>query len=879
MKTDERRVIRLSEYAPYPFRVESLDLAFDLDPARTRVHSRLRLTRTGEAGADLVLDGEDLTLVSVTLDGAPLAADRYMVEDGALTVQGVPDAFTLEVVTEIVPAENTKLEGLYVSDGMFCTQCEAEGFRRITYFPDRPDVMTRYTVALRADKAACPVLLSNGNRIEEGELEGGRHFAVWEDPFNKPSYLFALVAGDLERVHDSFRTRSGRDIELNIWVEHGNGRRCAFAMESLKKAMKWDEDVYGLEYDLDLFNVVAVSAFNMGAMENKSLNIFNAKAILADPETATDTEFEYIESVVAHEYFHNWTGNRITCRDWFQLSLKEGLTVFRDQQFSADMRSAPVERINQVRSLRGRQFPEDGGPLAHPVRPDSYIEINNFYTATVYDKGAEVIRMMHRLLGAEGYRKGIDLYVERHDGTAATCDDFVAAMEDANGRDLSQFNRWYSQAGTPQLSVRDAFANGVYTLTIGQHTDPTPGQPDKHPLHMPLEIGLLDRDGRSLPVRLDGDSRDDAAEGRVLELREAEQTFRFIGLAEKPVPSLNRGFTAPVRLVETPHDDAGRALLMAHDPDTFARWEAGQQYAVALLLKAIAASAEGSNEGPDTAAFVAAIGQSAADDALDPAFRAQVLTLPSEDFLAEQMAVIDVAGIHAARESLRRDIASAHGDLFRGLRDAHRAAANPFAPTAEGAGHRALANAALSYLGLDPANAALAWDQYRTADNMTDAMAALRVLNDLDVPERAEALEHFHDRFRDDPLVLDKWFSLQAMSQRPDTLARVRDLMSHPAFSMRNPNRVRALVGVFANANPVRFHAEDGSGYAFLVDRVLELNSINPQIGARLLQPMGRWRRMDGVRKDRMKAELDRVLAAPDLARDVYEIASKARAE
>ncbi|GAA0568668.1 aminopeptidase N [Caenispirillum bisanense] len=875
MKTDERRVIRLSEYAPYPFRVDSLDLVFDLDPAKTRVHSTLALTRSGHAD-DLVLDGDDLTLVSVSLDGKELPADRYSTDGGSLTVRDVPDRLTLEVVTEIAPADNTKLEGLYVSDGMFCTQCEAEGFRRITYFPDRPDVMTRYKVTLRADKAAYPVLLSNGNRVDQGKLKDGRHYAVWEDPFNKPSYLFALVAGDLERVHDTFRTRSGRDIELNIWVEHGNGPRCAFAMQSLKKAMTWDEEVYGLEYDLDLFNVVAVSAFNMGAMENKSLNIFNAKAILADPDTATDAEYEYIEAVVAHEYFHNWTGNRITCRDWFQLSLKEGLTVFRDQQFSADMRSAPVERINQVRTLRARQFPEDGGPLAHPVRPDSYIEINNFYTATVYDKGAEVIRMMHRLLGADGYRKGIDLYVARHDGTAATCDDFVAAMQDANRRDLLQFKRWYSQAGTPQVEVSDHFADGVYSLTIRQHTDPTPGQPDKQPLHMPFEIGLLGRDGASLPVRLEGEVA--YTDSRVLELREAEHTFRFVGLPEKPVPSLNRGFTAPIRL-KTAHSAADRALLMAHDPDTFARWEAGQQYATDLLLAAVAARADGSNSAPDTAEFVAALGQCAADDSLDPAFRAQVLALPSEDYLAEQMAVIDVEGIHAAREALRRDIAAAHGDLFRSLRDTHRAAAGPFAPTAEGAGHRALANAALAYLGLDPANADLAAEQYRTADNMTDAMAALRVLNDLEVPQRVATLEHFHDRFKDDPLVLDKWFSLQALSQRPDVLDRLRELLAHPAFSMRNPNRVRALIGAFANSNPIGFHAADGRGYAFLVDRVLELNTLNPLIGARLLQPMGRWRRMDDTRKALMKQELDRVLAAPDLARDIYEIASKARAE
>ncbi|EKV31341.1 Membrane alanine aminopeptidase N [Caenispirillum salinarum AK4] len=877
MKTDTPRVIRLSEYAPYPFTVESLDLAFDLDPKATRVESTLKLSRTGDSGAALELDGEDLRLVSVAIDGEALAEDRYEATDSGLRIAKVPDAFTLTITTEIAPEDNTKLEGLYLSNGMYCTQCEAEGFRRITYFPDRPDVMTTYRVTIRADKGVNPVLLSNGNRVDAGDLDGGRHYVTWEDPFKKPSYLFALVAGDLARVQDSFRTRSGRDVELNIWVEHGNESRCPFAMESLKKAMKWDEDVYGLEYDLNLFNIVAVSHFNMGAMENKSLNVFNAKAVLADPETATDADYAYIEAVVAHEYFHNWTGNRITCRDWFQLSLKEGLTVFRDQQFSSDMRSAPVERIDQVRSLRARQFPEDAGPLAHPVRPDSYIEINNFYTATVYMKGAEVIRMMHRLLGEDGFRKGMDLYIARHDGTATTCDNFAKAMEDASGRDLSQFKRWYSQAGTPQVEAEGRFEDGVYALTIRQHTDPTPGQDTKHPQHIPFEVGLISRDGAALPLRLEGEPADgEAPLTRVLDVTEAEQTFRFTGLEAEPVPSLNRGFTAPVRLT-APWSDADRALLMRYDPDSFAKWEAGQQYATQLLLNAVNERAAGRNVAPDATRFVDALGTTLSDETLDPAYRAQMMALPTEDYLAEQMPVMDVDGVHAAREALKRDIAVTHADLFTKLRDQHRAAAGPFAPTAEGAGHRALANGALAYLTTDPANAHLAAEQYDAADNMTDRMAALRVLVELDVPERDRCLTDFHDRYQHNELALDKWFSVQAVAARPDTLARVKDLMSHEKFTMRNPNRVRALVGAFAMGNPTVFHAKDGSGYAFLADRVLELNSLNPQIGARLLQPLGRWKRMDEDRRKLMTAELDRILAAPDLARDIYEIASKSR--
>lgn len=873
--SDQPQVIRREDYTAPAFLVEKVELVFELDRDVTNVKSRLFVHANpvrGTGGGDMVhLDGEDMKLVSIAVDDRRLGVDEYSVDPSGLSFSAPGETFVVDIETQISPAANTRLEGLYVSQSAFCTQCEAEGFRRITYFPDRPDVMATYKVTINADKAACPVLLSNGNLINSGDLDGNRHYAVWEDPFPKPSYLFALVAGDLACVEDSFKTMSGRDVALRIFVEHGNEDRCDYAMDSLKRSMKWDEEVYGLEYDLDLFNIVAVSDFNMGAMENKSLNVFNAKYILAKPDTATDTDYELIESIVAHEYFHNWSGNRVTCRDWFQLSLKEGLTVFRDQEFSADQRSRPVQRIKDVAQLRARQFPEDGGPLAHPVRPDSYMEINNFYTATVYEKGAELIRMMHTLLGADGYRKGIDLYFDRHDGQAVTCDDFAKAMEDANDVDLSQLKIWYSQAGTPSLSwhgEHDADTKQFH-LTVEQKTEPTPGQPDKVALHMPIAIGLLGRDGKELV-------------SRTVQLTEAEQTFVFDNIDQVPVVSFNRGFSAPVNIAtEQRHEEL--VFLMGHDSDAFNRWEAGQKYATALMLSAIAEFEKNGGDADaalgDVTEFVAAMRATLINDDLDKAFRADALVLPGEEFLSEQRKPANPDAIHQVRNALRKRIGS---DLRAEFGNAyHQNASNAaFTPDAESAGQRALRATALSYLVASGEGefADLAAEQYRTADNMTDRMAALSVLNHLDHPGRAEALSDFEARFGKDTVVMDKWFGLQAMSSRDDTLSRVKDLMSHPLFTMRNPNKVRSLIGAFAMANPRHFHAADGSGYAFYTDRLIELDDINPQVAARLCAPLGKWAKYDEARADLMKAELDRILAKPDISRDLYEIASKSRA-
>lgn len=871
----EPQAIHRKDYRAPDYRIESVALEFDLAPDATLVKSSLSMTAVNP-GSPLVLDGEDLKLLSLKLDGRALGSSEYAVAERTLTIPNPPARFTLEIETQINPKGNTQLSGLYQSSGNYCTQCEAEGFRRITYFLDRPDVMTTYRVTIRADHKACPVLLSNGNLVEEGALPEGRHFAVWHDPFPKPCYLFALVAGDLACNEDTFTTQSGRPVKLRIFTEHGKEARSAYAMDALKRSMRWDETRFGLEYDLDLFNIVAVSDFNMGAMENKSLNVFNDRYILADPETATDGDFAAIEAVVAHEYFHNWTGNRITCRDWFQLSLKEGLTVFRDQEFSSDMRSRPVKRIQDVRNLRARQFPEDAGPLAHPIRPDSYIAIDNFYTATVYEKGSEVIRMMHTLLGEDGFQKGMKLYVERHDGEAATCDQFVAAMADANGADLEQFRLWYSQAGTPELRIEGKYdaQSGDYVLTVTQHCPPTPGQPDKQPMHIPLHVGLLDAQGQDVPLRLENEATAPQRNGRVLSLTMPTQTFRFRGVPEPRALSLNRGFSAPVN-IKVNQSGAERAFRMAHDSDAFARWEAGQQYATDLLLQRVAQPSQAFD--PD---FVAAIGQILRDGSLEPAFAAEAITLPSEDYIADHMAVIDVEAVHTARRALRRQVADSHRDLLLATYDANRVP-GPYSPDAGPAGKRALKNAALAYLAeLVPDDRGILdriAGQYRDADNMTDRMAALRLLVDLDVPERQAALDDFHNRFRDDALVLDKWLALQAISALPDTLERVRALLKHPAFSMQKPNKVRALIGSFT-ANALRYHAADGTGYAFHADRIIELDPINPQVAARLLAPLGRWRRVDAGRQAKMRAELERILAVPKLSRETYEIASKSLA-
>lgn len=876
--TSAPRTIRLADYRLPDFLIDAVDLHFDLREDGATVTSRLTMRRspaTSDPAAPLVLDGQDLRLTGVALDGEALGDNRYSVDAEHLTLPGLPQSFTLEITTEIEPQTNTSLQGLYTSGGNFCTQCEAEGFRHITYYLDRPDVLARYTTTIVADKAKVPVLLSNGNPVGAGEAEGGRHWAKWEDPFPKPSYLFALVAGDLVAVEDSFTTRSGRPIDLKIFTRRGDETKVGHAMQSLKASMAWDEQVYGFEYDLDLFMIVAVSDFNMGAMENKGLNIFNTALVLASRETATDGDFQRVESVVAHEYFHNWTGNRITCRDWFQLSLKEGLTVFRDQEFSADLNSRPVQRIADVRRLRAIQFPEDAGPIAHPIRPESYIEINNFYTPTVYEKGAEVIRMIHTLLGPAGYRKGIDLYVERHDGEAATCENFVAAMEDAGGIDLKLFRRWYAQAGTPEIAVEEEWADGRYSLTLAQSTAPTPGQPDKQPLHIPVALGLLDAEGNDLPVRLAGEA--EAGPGtRILSLTEGRQRFIIEGLAERPVPSLFRGFSAPVKLAPQPRERL--AFLFAHDSDPFNRWEAGQQLAAQLLLEGVAARKAGREWRLDPD-FVAAVGRLLDDPALDAAFVAEAMALPGESFLADQMAVIDVEGIHAVREAARVAIATALRDRLLALYKANDDQ-GPFDVSAAAVGRRALKNACLAALGLLPDDAeatGLVLAQARTGGTMTDVLAALTVLRDRDIPERAQALEAFYAKWQDEPLVVDKWFALQATSALPGTLDAIKVLTRHPAFTLRNPNRARALISSLAMGNPLHFHAADGSGYAFLTDQVLALNGPNPQLAARILVPLGRWQRHEPGRRAAMQAELDRILAAPDLSRDVYEIAAKSR--
>ncbi|MBP2301044.1 aminopeptidase N [Azospirillum picis] len=873
------KAIRLQDYRPPAHLIDTVDLFVDLGEDVTTVRAVLAIRRNparADAAAEpLSLDGQRLELASVALDGRTLGPDDYTLTPDHLILLEVPESFTLETVVRIKPQENTALEGLYKSSGNFCTQCEAEGFRKITYFMDRPDVMARYSTTITADKARYPVLLSNGNLAASGDLEGGRHWARWEDPFPKPCYLFALVAGNLVHGEDRFRTASGRDVTLRIYVEPGNEDKIDHAMRSLIKSMRWDEEVYGLEYDLEIFNIVAVGDFNMGAMENKSLNVFNTKYILAKPETATDTDFLNIEAVVAHEYFHNWTGNRVTCRDWFQLSLKEGLTVFRDQEFSSDMNSRAVKRIADVQGLRTVQFQEDAGAMAHPVRPDSYVEINNFYTPTVYNKGAEVIRMIHTLLGAENYRKGIDLYFQRHDGQAVTCDDFVAAMADASGVDLRQFQLWYHQAGTPELQVsgtHDAAAK-TYTLMVAQTVPPTPGQPAKQPMHIPLVVGLLGPDGRDLPLRLEGEEAP-AGTSRILHVTAATQSFTFRDVSARPVPSLLRGFSAPVKL-RTDLTDEDLTFLMAHDSDAFNRWEAGQILGTRILLGMVADRQAGREFLlPD--GYADAFARILDDADRDPAFAAQALVLPTEAYLGTQMAVVDPDAIHAVREFARKTLAARLRPRFL---DHYRrnSSQEPFSVDAAAIGKRALKNLCLAYLmALEDEEAlALCLAQYRNAQGMTDEVAALQFLSNAASAERDGALADFYERWKGEALVVDKWFGVQAMSHRPDALEQVTALLGHPAFEIRNPNKVYALIGGFANGNPVRFHDAGGAGYRFLADQVLRLDPMNPQVAARLMGPFSRLRRYDAGRQALMKAQLERIVATPGLSPDVYEVASK----
>ena len=874
MTTETHQPILRQDYRPPAFLVDRVDLHVLLHPTATKVRSRLAMRRNPAAEAGpLELDGEALTLVDARLDGVPLDFSRLTeLPGGGLRIADVPQAFVLETEVEISPEANSELSGLYLSGGNYFTQCEAEGFRRITYFPDRPDVMARYSCTIEADRATCPVLLSNGNPAGAGDLPNGRHWAKWEDPHPKPSYLFALVAGDLVCVPDRFTTRSGREVTLGIYVRRGDETSCDHAMAALKASMRWDEEVYGLEYDLDVFNIAAVSDFNMGAMENKGLNVFNTKYILARPDTATDVDYEGIETVVAHEYFHNWTGNRVTCRDWFQLSLKEGLTVFRDQQFSADQGSAAVKRLSDVRRLRAAQFPEDAGPLAHPVRPDSYVEINNFYTATVYQKGAEVVRMMRRLIGPENFRRGMDLYFQRHDNQAVTIEDFVAAMQDASGVDLARFSRWYAQAGTPELTLAESHdpATGRYTLTLSQLTPPTPGQDSKLPVPIPVAMGLLDRAGRPLPLRLSGEP--EAPEERVLLLEEARQDFVFEGIAEKPTPALLRGFSAPVKLTGLSLEQLG--FLAAHDADAFVRWESAQQYATAEILRLVAAfRAQQPLTLPEGLADIVAALLDRAEE--DPAFAAEALALPSEDFVADQMPVADPEAIHAVRHFLREAIGSRFAPRFAAL---YRAMSDSGPVRIDGAaiGRRALRNASLAYLGLAGAEGlALAEAQFAEAQTMTEVLAALRVLAESDSPARGPALAAFHAKWKGDDLVLDKWFALQATSGRADAMAQVRALYTHPDFDLRNPNRVRALVGSFAAGNPFHFHNASGEGYRFLADAVIALDKVNTQVAARMVSPLGGWKRHEAARGALMKAELQRILAQPGLSKGTYEKVSK----
>ncbi len=870
-----------ADYRAPDYLIDEVALVFALDEAATEVSAELTMRRNPAAGEGLpplVLDGEELELLSLALDGQALSPDAYAVTDKTLTLQPRAGQFTLTTRTRIHPDRNTALEGLYVSNHIFCTQCEAEGFRKITYYLDRPDVMSRFQVRIEADQTIYPVLLSNGNRGATGPLPDGRHFALWDDPFRKPAYLFALVAGDLACVADRFVTRSGRTVALEIYTEHQHAGKCAHAMASLKKSMRWDEERFGLEYDLDLFMIVAISDFNMGAMENKGLNIFNTKYVLADQDTATDADYLGIESVIAHEYFHNWTGNRVTCRDWFQLTLKEGLTVFRDQEFTADVHARAVKRIDDVKRLRASQFLEDSGPLAHPIRPDSYVEINNFYTTTIYEKGAEVIRMIHSLIGEAAFQAGMRLYFERHDGQAVTCEDFVAAMADASGRDLGGLRLWYSQAGTPRLQASGRYdaAAQRYVLSVQQQVPPTPGQPDKQPMTMPLAVGLLDPAGRALPLRLAGEP---AAAGttRILELSAASQDFTFVDVPAAPVPSLLRGFSAPVILHEAV-DQAQLAFRLAHDEDAFVRWESGQSLATGMLLDLVAAGQAGRplQLAPGLAEAFARI---LAEPELDRALAAQLLTLPAESYIGEQLAVIDVDAIHAARQFARATLGR---QLAEPLRAAYAAGRSnePYRFAAAAMGRRSLQNLALAYLmaAADPAGEERCLAQFAEADNMTDRFAALGLIAESALPARAELLQRFYERWQDEALVIDKWFALQATAQRPDALEVVQGLLAHAAFRLTNPNRVRALIGSFAMANPTGFHRADGAGYRFVAEQILSLDRLNPQIAARLLGAFGRWRRYDPARQSLMQAELDRILATPKLSRDSYEIASKSLA-
>jgi aminopeptidase N len=879
MNKSNPKTIHLKDYTPTPYLIERVDLDASLKAQETQISSRLSIVpnpRSDARQAPLELDGEAIRLTGIRLNGGELAEEQYSTDEKSLLIHRPPAGpFTLEIATVCSPEANTELSGLYLSNGIYCTQCEAEGFRRITYFLDRPDVLARYRVRLEADKSEAPVLLANGNLVESGDIDGsGRHYAVWDDPFPKPSYLFAMVGGDLAVVKDSFTTMSGREVGLRIYVEPGKENRCAWAMESIKAAMAWDEKAFGREYDLDIFMVVAVSMFNMGAMENKGLNVFNDKYVLATPESATDTDYANIEAIIAHEYFHNWTGNRITCRDWFQLCLKEGLTVFRDQEFSSDVRSRAVKRIQDVRTLRAQQFPEDAGPLAHPVRPSSYIEINNFYTATVYEKGAEVVRMTKTLLGERDFRKAMDLYFERHDGQAATVEDFVRCMSDASGRDLTQFFRWYEQAGTPEVTANGQWdgRRKTYELKLTQKLAPAPGQPQKPlPQHIPMAIGLVGPNGNDMTLELE----DGQLQGPVIELTSASRVFKFKNIGSRPVPSINRGFSAPVKLVSN-LTQKDLVFLMGHDSDPFNRWEAGQTIGKRLIIDAMI-KAKARKSVAEPRAFADALRQTLGDRHLEAQFQALMLNLPSEQEVAGEIARnVDPALIHEGREGVRKKI----GQLLRqelmqcwnGIK-----LKQPYSPDPSSAGKRALRHGALALLAAaDPREGAeLAMRLFAKARNMSDEIGALGVLILCDQPQREEALERFLARHEDDHLLVDKWFALQAQLPTPENAQRIRKLLEHPKFSWQSPNRLRSLIGTFATLNPVAFNAPDGSGYRLVADVVIRLDKTNPQVAARLAACFRSYKALEGKRRRHAANALKSIQESKELSRDTYEIVSR----
>jgi len=881
MKTDAAKTIYLKNYQASPYFIDKTQLRFELDlldsdsnddkESYCRVYSKLTMRRNLEVNLSgklpLRLHGQYFSLNRIALDGNELSATEYQQDEESLTLSELPESFTLEIETQLQPQNNTALEGLYQSSGNYCTQCEAEGFRRITYYLDQPDILSVFTTTIIADQAKYPVLLSNGNPIESGELEDGKHFVTWEDPFKKPSYLFALVAGELSKIEDHYTTKSGREVLLNIFVEHQNADKCEHAMQSLKKSMAWDEQVFGLEYDLDIYMIVAVEDFNMGAMENKGLNVFNSKYVLARADTATDKDYEGIEGVIGHEYFHNWTGNRVTCRDWFQLSLKEGLTVFRDQEFTSDMHSRTVKRIEDVKILRSYQFAEDASPMAHPIRPAQYMEINNFYTVTVYNKGAEVIRMIHTILGKEKFRQGMDLYFQRHDGQAVTTDDFVAAMNDASGIDLGLFKNWYSQAGTPVVSVTSNYDKNqkVVHITLLQNCPDSPVSKNNQPFHIPLVMGLYNRSGKEIL-------------STTLELKTKSAIFSFSNMEDEPIISILRGFSAPI-IIEMEQSQDDLVFLMEYDSDPFNRWEAGQKLFTQLIFQQLTQLQQGNDIDWNTSLFkkfIKAFEQVLKDDKLDNALKALAITLPDFSYLLDQLEVADVDNLYSARKSLKKTIAKHLIGLFQESYDSGKTEGD-YQFNADDAGKRSLSKACLSYIAAqeDLSSMQLCYQAFQQSNNMTDSMGALAILAQYDTQVTEQAIEEFEQRWHNEPLVLDKWFAVQATSPELGNLKTIKKLMQHPAFEIKNPNRVRSLVLAFAAQNHINFHNKDGSGYEFIADMVIKLDQLNPQVASRMVKLFSRWQRYDQERQALMKQQLERIMAQDNLSGDVYEIASK----